>query len=289
MSHLALGALLAALGTGAPPASSDARGPSTTCAPPEGEAVSLAVVPTNFGAASRRSLFDALREVAEGYPRVRVVGFDALFLDGVEPIGERALACGSDLACVTRTLRGAGHAWALLVTENHRISPPLRTLELIALERGAVCARKLGEAGSETRASAVRAALESLGLRRGGWLAVEVTPPSAVVRVEGRPPRVGSARYFLEAGRVAVAADAEGHRSARVRARVRPGEATTAHIVLEPEAEALWSSPWFWGAVGVAAVGAAAAGLAASGAFADTEPGCFCVRSPASPPCPPCP
>lgn len=243
----------------------------------------VAILPSVIGAEDgSRGLFDDTRAEAGHHVGLEVAGYDALFLDGAPPLAERALRCGSDLACVRAEFEGGDWDLVLLMTRNERLTPALASAELLDLGSGEVRARALDEAG-KAPAELVSEVLEAAGFPVGGHLLLTVDPADAQLAPS---PGAGSGPWLLRAGPHAFEIRRSGFRTERLELVIPPRSRISRQLRLEPEAsDDLWSSPWLWTAVGVAVVGAATAGIVAA-----TQGGGGCHflvgEGSAAPPCP---
>lgn len=263
--------------------------------------VSVLVVPVVVGPAAgggpaagaaatthvRASDLEAAVSVAARERRsVRLMSSEEAFVAGVGL--DQVAACGVDPACVSRLLGPTRAELAMLIVANVLVDPPLLALRVFELQSGRLVASSAAPVGDRALAAAVsaRAAamFQELGHRRFGRLRLEVTPPAAVVMLQGgdRSEIAAAGMVEVEPGPWSVSAQADGYTPGRAEVVAIEGEEATVRLVLEEE-PSLFASPWFWTAViGTAVVAGAAA------VVVGTRGGeCVCLGGPAQS-CPPC-
>jgi hypothetical protein len=233
------------------------------------------------------ALEGAVASAARGRRGLRLMTSEEAFVTGADLDGLRT--CGGDSACMSRRLARSGAELAVLVLVNTLAEPPLVALWLFDLKSGAThasSAAPLTEA-SVPEAVQLRVArvLDEAGLARRTRVLVEVSPPDALVEVEGAGP-VDPARpgvFDVAPGSWLVRASRPGHTAVEREVEAPEGADTAVTLVLEAEAT-WWTSPWFWGAVAGAAVagGVTAVVLGTSGGGR-----CVCLGGPTQA-CPPC-
>jgi len=263
-------------------------------------AVLPAVVAGPHGEASAGQVFEATVKGLGLRIDVDIVGYDALFLQGATSKVTEAGRCGSDETCVRRVVAEAGATMGLRSIVNFALDPPLITLSLIETDASRPPLQAVLEAQGRWDL-AVATAVDTLMLQRGlspaGRLQV-ACDESATVSFPGNPPFVaeGPRQFRLPPGQHTVritgpqGASAESrvlvtaHQTVRLQQSLPP-------VVAQPEQDSgsIFTSGWFWGAVGVVVVGAATAAVVAADPFAgDPGAGCLCVTT-ANGPCGTCP
>lgn len=256
-------------------------------APPE---VHLAIVPSIIGTEGERSVFNHAATTARQYMGLDVASYDLMFLDGDAGTGPRIVACGADLGCVQRVLRVRAFDLALLLTENHELTPTLLTAELFDARQGAVVASWSGEGPitPDTWPVAVQTLLARGGFEPGGVVRLNVRPSEATVIPPERARRFGPSEWQVPVGPATFRAEAPRFVPGAVDLEIQRGAEHQATLELTPRPRSAWTSPWLWTAIGVVVIGGTATAIAvASGGEPSSR--CLCVTTPGSPPCPPCP
>lgn len=232
-------------------------------------AVLPAVVEGPHGRAASKDLFGPVRDTADFRTGLDLLSYNAVFVDGVEPVATTVRDCGSDVACIARTLRFARIDLGLRVIANFALNPPLLTFNLIDAKEEKVVAEALAELDGRPLIEVLKQQTADLldrgGYRIGGRIALSVTPIDAAVAI--RPPV--SQQIVIDPGTYSVTASKEGYLPKTIDVLVRPGEESAAQLVLDevPPEPSVLASPWLWTAVGVVVVGATAAVLVATDPF----------------------
>ena len=239
----------------------------------------LAILPATvegpYGDAPVLEMFETVAKAADLRVGIELVSYNALFVDGVEPVATTVRDCGSDLACIGRALRLARIDLGLRVIANFALDPPLFTFSLIEGER--TIAEKLVEAEGSIDSILVRSTEELLAAYpRGGRIAVEVAPPDAVVSIA--PPGSG----VMAPGTYRVSAAKEGYSPKSAAIDLRAGSEERVRLVLDPlPEESIASSPWLWTGVGVGVAAIVTVVLIVTNPFARSpSEGIVCVTTP---------
>lgn len=249
-----------------------------------GAAEKLAVLPSivegPYGKAETLELFDVVSKEADFRQGLAIASYNAIFVDGTEPVATTVRDCGSDVPCIALALRNAGIDLGLRVIANFALEPPLLTFNLVRSSDGSIVAESLGELGAVSLADVLVEQTKLLldrTFHRGGRLEVQVTPQDALVTID--PPRSGG---VFAPGTYRVSASKEGFLPRTEDVVVRELETATARITLEtaPEASSIWESPWLWTAVGVVVVGVTVGALVATDPFSkDPTTGTVCITT----------
>ena len=245
---------------------------------PERLAILPAVVEGSFGRAGAVELFELVAKAADFRQGLEIVPYNALFLEGVEPVATTVRDCGSDLPCIARALAAAGIDLGLRVIANFALDPPLITMNLIVEEK--VIREVIDELDDRSLASILEGATELLLWKyaRGGRLAIEVSPSDAAVTID--PPAPDK---VMAPGRYRVAATREGYAPDAVEVEIAAGAEQQVRLALAPlpEESSIVESPWLWTGVGAGVVAIVAAVLIATNPFSrsPTE-GIVCVTTP---------
>lgn len=301
-----------------------------TAAPARRIAILPAVLtgPSAEGAPSPERVFEHAAAVTRGFVELETLEYGALVIEGESSLGRAVRDCASDLRCIGRALAERDLDLGLRVIVNLAIEPPLLTLGLIPraappgagtpldpdpLEGAPEAALELAGPGAlEAELShATERLLLDAGLTRGARLTILVSPPEARLTVRARAralrerPRDAGAEpapsspaareqtFVVAPGRVAVAAELEGHEAAAGEVDLAAGTDGRLELHLAPSSsspEAGGGPPWLWIAGGALAAGAAAALIVvAADPFGGPEgPGCLCITT-TSGGCAPCP
>lgn len=267
----------------------------------------LAVLPSavqgESGQVESHALFDALTKSAELRVGIELAGYNELFVDGADPIASSVFACGSDLPCISRTLRNGRIDLGLRAVVNFAVSPPLISLSLI--EGSGILAEEIAELKGRALDDELRAASDALfaaaKIPKGGRLQVLVEPSDARVSAKDcttgqmySPDPRTTAQFTQLPGCVEIEATRELYTKNAARTELRAGEVTSVEMKLLPaetaEEESIFSSPWFWVITGGVVAAGTAAVLVATDPFGGelAPPTCFCVATPETA-CPPCP
>ncbi len=257
--------------------------PPMVASAPERLAILPATVEGPYGAAATAALFEVVSKAADFHQGLELVPYNALFVDGVEPIATIVRDCGSDTHCIARALRLARIDLGLRVIANFALDPPLITLNLI----GSADERVIGESVveledrsiAEVVAGATERLLDSGSFAPGGRLMVDVEPLDAAVEVQ--PP--AAANTVIAPGRYRVRAAKDGYLERAVDVELAAGAEERVRLALEPvPAPSLVESPWLWTGVGVgvAVIGAVAAVLIVTKPFAKApSDGDLCIAT----------
>lgn len=252
-------------------------------------AVLPAIIEGASGSATTQELFEQVSPHADFRVGLELVSYNALFIDGVEPIAKSVRGCGSDQACVSKVLKLANIQLGLQVIANFAAEPALITLNLLDTDAAKVSIDALEElkGGMDLKGVLrlqVARLLDSAGYQRGGRLAVSRRPPDAVVTVgEGEPADAGRPDLFtLKPGPYEVTAQREGFVTQKKTVTIREKALTEWGFELQavPEESSFFASPWFWAIVGAAVVGGTTAALVATDPFSKpADRGCLCITT----------
>jgi hypothetical protein len=239
----------------------------------------IIVAPDNVPTVSE--VFKQVTDAALLRPTLAVMSIDDYYFNEGGELATRALACGSDVACIAERLVPFNADVGVIVVANLEIDPPFVSVLLVDTTRKVTIVEESGDVSG--RAAVLSSifertsrAYDRAGHPRSGRLIVSVEPGRAALAIEGRDakPDIGQSNAFtLPPGEYQVLGSADGFVPGRVPATVKSGETVTVALALE-EDTSIFESPWFWiisGAV-VVAGGATAAGLLLS----KTEE-CLCV------------
>lgn len=257
----------------------------------------LAVLPVLLGpkgTSEVRPVFDAVQSAATLRVGLRVMSIDDYYFHGGVDLARRALACGSNPACMAKELAPFGARYGMVVVINEELSPPLVSLMMLDGREGSITAQWAGQVEGGAQAVYERVSGKSAefmtnrGFVQSGRLKVRFQPEQAFLHIdEDQAPDLGTSDTFtLSPGPHTLRAVAEGHRPGQLSVNIQPGQVATAELNLEPESSVL-KSPWLWVGVGAAIVSAAAvsAVVLASGSGAP----CLCVVTKDQPDCGMCP
>jgi hypothetical protein len=246
-------------------------------AAPQRLAILPATVEGPYGSVTAVQLFEEVAKSADFRVGIELVPYNALFVEGVEPIATTVRDCGSDVPCIARALRLARIDLGLRVIANFALEPPLITLNLIAEER--VVAEDLAELDgplAEVLARSTEKILRSYP--RGGRLSVEVSPLDAAVTIS--PPPNGS---VIAPGTVQVTAAKDGYLPRTTSVAIAEGTEQSVRLVLDPvpEEASVVESPWLWAGVGVGVAAIVTVVLVVTNPFSrEPEEGIVCVTTP---------
>lgn len=250
--------------------------------PPRRLAILPAVVPGPHGHATTQQLFEHVRSTADFRTGLELLSYNAVFVDGAEPVATTVRDCGSDVACIAGALRLARIDLGLRVIANFALEPPLLTFNLIDGQGERVIAETLAELDERPLGELLTAQTADLlhrgGYRPGGRIALSVRPIDAAVEIE--PP--ASQRVVVRPGIYSVTASKEGFVPKTIDLNVTAGAEATAEITLEevPPEPSILASPWLWTAVGVVVIGTATAVLVATDPFSkDPTTGTVCITT----------
>ena len=262
----------------------------------EPEASRIAVLPVivagSHGDATEVSVREDVRDVLRFRGGISQLPDDELYGAGRGGLGTSLRDCDADTACLVARLENASVRLGLIVVVNQALDPPFLSVQLVDTNqrraagtwRGSV-APEAGAIGAELRRVTAQL-LEQAGHPPLARLIVEVSPPSAQVRVSGGAlPELGSLpRFLLPTGSYDVLATLPDPEDASTRVEVVAGKEAHVALILEPSRSVL-GSPWLWTAIGVAVAGGALAAILAS-----TQPSerCLCIYGPGTG-CQPCP
>ncbi len=241
-----------------------------------------AIVAGPYGNTTTTELFDAAFRAADFRQGLDLLSYNAVFVDGAEPIATTVRDCGSDVPCIAKALDAAHVDLGLRAIANFALDPPLLTLTLIG--EGST----LGEAVVEVDQALDDAVMDATAkllerYPRGGRIAVAVTPPDALVTIDP------AASGVVAAGTYHVRAAKDGFTSREVEVQISEGEEKRVDLALDPivAESSIVESPWLWTGIGAGVVAIVAVVLIATNPFSHgPDEGTACITTPAGG-CPP--
>jgi hypothetical protein len=264
---------------------------SSAATPPEGQPRidRMAVVPVIVAGAktevTESSVLDSVVKAAVRRRGLRVMNAEELFVQ--EGMQGRIADCGTDAACIVERLAPLGAKMGLIIVVNLDVKPALLALLLADTDERQIVARTTSPIVPEREAvtaailRSVGELLDRTGYARAGRLVVKVSPPDAIVDVEGE--RLTGPFIDVAPGRHQVHAARSGYADKTIEADASIGLDTEVALELESEPN-LFGSGWFWaGAATVALI----AGVSAAFLLTRKSAVCVCAGLPESM-CKPC-